>query len=428
MINSGGLLDLDPHKNSLAWHSAMHDARRKTPFVLDTLDRIDDVLPIPVVEPSSKKGLVALHENMENVRAMTELFVYRQGTTSLARRSKQERWAVHGFLCWMYQKTRKRIHPIVDLFDPASEVHREWVEDCLYEPVREKFRRLRDLSRSALENEVGSTIRMLEPFCTNPSFMARDVPPSDRWNPIDFLNSGGHIHIEGGRVSEETKLILLGLWAQRIIQEARRGAFRTVVRLVIDEAHKVVVGNYIGDGHRELRKSNLAITTIWQSPPTSRRLREDILQNLKRLEVFGCHSPDTARFCASQLAGPRATSDNLYKRIRYYQTAIMRLGVGWRFVRRGNYVSFEPEYVHLPKEPYPWRKLTARKTKIAIEKAIREYGIQPSLTGAMCTRQRSTKSCGGSRSFTESVSPATRLRREGWGGWENARSSDSSEK
>jgi hypothetical protein len=231
-----------------------------------------------------------------------------------------------------------------------------------------------------------------------------------------FLNhpSGGHVIIEGGDISPEAKRAVYGAISLKIHDDAKRGRYEYRLRAVYDEAQEFI-GESEAKGLRELRKFGVSMTVISQSIGFPADVREAILQNCGRVEVFRCHSPDTARLFAGMLAPLMGGgSDSLSKRTADLQERIMGQDDRWRFVREGNRAWHE--LVPFVTGPYPWPGLAEKRTWQAVRKAIGEHGVKFSEESSSETPAESNKPEEQSRrSARKTNSPAMRLRREIYG-------------
>lgn len=445
----------DPHKRSLAFNCMKHQPLGRK-AVFDTLSNTDRVLAWRMLEPSSQSGLDGMVETDERIRAFADILIRRRGMTTLKRTPLIEEWTVAALEIWLKQNRDRPPPPLFllpQVFLPASRVHKELVENCTDWEIAARFQMIERLSPVALRGEVGPAERILRSVFRSPSFMARC---DGNFDFVPFLNSGGHIYLEGGGVSEDAMAIMLGAIVQRIIQEAKRGAFERPVRVVIDEA-LLVIGGYEAKAMAEMRKFNVNFTLISQSLPPDSEIREMLLMNAGRIEVFRCNSFETAKLCADILGtasldanavlrtrqqvrqfhdgyddiltysrdletGAQRVNDAARARYRHeaeeveqykdYSTQIkemqqklLTLKVGERYIREGGRVF--KQRVPLLREPYPWPSLVETRTNEAIRKSIGEHGTSVSLDFSMSTRALSRKS------REKSDSPATRLAREG---------------
>ena len=397
---------LDWHYRSISWELAKHLASWEGRFVLDNLGWTKHGIAWRFLKPSKRTGMTGMKQNEARARAFSEVLMRYQGRASLAHTPLVETATMAALLCFLYQSKPFPLYLLYRIFDPDDPLYEQAMQNCTDGDTQKLVAHWKHLSLSARRYELGGAERMFRLVLTSPAFMYRC---SGHFDVAKFLDhdQGGFILIEGGDVSDEAKRVIFGAISQQIIETAKRGKFKSPVQLVLDEAQEYA-GRYECKALREVRKFNLELTIIAQSLP--QEMREDILQNCQRLEVYRCNSPDSARVFGGMIGAVMGGADSLSADISAAQRAIMNLHVGERFVRQGKAWK---ERVSLRRDPYPWPGLTEKRTWEAIRKSIGEHGGRLSLPGCEKTPAPPTKSAKPSdNKATPSPSPAIRLLRE----------------
>lgn len=396
---------LDWHVRSIAWELAKQLGSMDRRFVLDNLSWTKHGIAWCILKPSRRDGMTGRKQNEARARAFSEILMRYQGRTNLANTPLVETATMAALLCFLYQSKPFPLYMLYRIFDPGDPLHEYAVEHCTDSEIQRLVARWKHLSQSARRYEIGAAERMFRIVLTSPAFMYRCDGTFDVAKFLDH-EDGGHILIEGGDASDESKRVIYGAISQQVIETAKRGKFDDPVQLVLDEAQEYA-GQYECKALRETRKFNLDLTVIAQSLP--QEMREDVLQNCQRLEVYRCNSPDSARLFGGMIGAVMGGIGSVSSEVSEAQRAIMNLRMRERFVRQGRAWK---EHAPLIKDPCPWPGLTEKRTWEAIRRSIGEHGARLSLRGFETTPAPLTKSVKPSNSSTQnSPSPAIKLLR-----------------
>jgi hypothetical protein len=401
MENYESAIVLDWKARGLSWEVAKHAAARGKRFVFDSLGWMKHgiqwrLVRRPKTRPFTKKEAESI------ARALSHLFMRYQGRLTLANTPLIETGAMTAIMCFLYQSDPFELRMLYRIFNPDDSLYEQAVANCTDGETQKSIERWGKLSPSARRYELGGAARMFQIVLTSPAFACRC---EGQFDAAKFLNheEGGYILIDGGDVSDEARRVMLGAISYHVLALAHRQKFKTRVGLWLDEAHEFA-GHHECIGLRELRSSGLDITLVWQSIPPD--MKEDVLQNCGRIEVYRCNSPESARLFAGMVAACMPEHPDVVE----VQNRILNLNPpGSRFVRQRKAWQ---EYVPLLSEPYPWPGLTETRTWQAIKASMGTFGNALSLPGSKETPApppKSAKPC--KRTTRNSPSPAIKLLR-----------------
>lgn len=262
-----------------------------------------------------------------------------------------------------FQRTYAPAYWLPFCFQPLLPDFQFLLNGCTAREVVAKFKPLLKYSPTALRNELAATLRLIEPVCCDPSFIAR----CGTTDCDDLIQRYDLIIVEGGGATDRTIEIILQWWIYKSIQWVER--HKKPLVLVIDEAANwQLVTNDVLRAVATLEKYGLELVVITQSlsiVPTD--VRVSLLQNARRVECYRVGSMEDARLMSGVMGVPQfdASSEGSFTgQTRQLMQELMTQPVGVRYVReRGN--VFRESSPRL-KDCYAWPGISNRMTREAI--------------------------------------------------------------
>lgn len=267
-----GTVILDPH-GTMVDNAAIKCSDENIPCVIDCLARTDLVLPWQFLAPITGDDYAAELTRNECNYAFADVVARDQQRESIRGTPLLEEWLIKTLNAW-------HRYPAI----PLSRL------DRLLDPMSEEFQAMAtpELEPLAYMNvfqqrtEVGAAKRMLSRM--SPAFAVRCTLGG--WDHVSFLNAGGVICLDGNGLSIDSTRMIMGAVSLRIISDAKRGLFQRPIRLVVDEAGKIIAG-FEAAAIEETRKYGLFFHLLDQQGDFG-TFTTRVWQNCGKKIIYGC--------------------------------------------------------------------------------------------------------------------------------------------
>lgn len=423
----GGVFQLDGH-DSL---TPMELPYLHGDVLVDDFSRTDRVLKYRWLEPSSHPDPMTRHmENEATIRDFAEA-ACRRRELEFHKMPLLEEWMMSSLWLFLEQPLPLPMRVLPFAFQPKHPVFKQMVEHCTNAEIAWKFKELTYLSQSQLRGEVGAAQRIANNLCRNPAFLARCDGDFDF---CKFVDRGGKLLITwgDGSVSRDAARTMSLILLQKLYRYARtRKSPDPGILVVLEEALGAdLIGKPEIRAMAELRKRGIHIDVLTQTLDYPPELVGGLLGNAQCYRSFRAASPDMAATGAANLAtllldpqkihhtetrsrqihaGHKEVKvagrkvlvpeymevsesfdryESLSDQIKLFQSELMRLGVGWSFVRDEHGVR--KEYCK-PLESWLWPGLDEKKAQEKIALIYQRPEYQPGTIGEFVLPRKSAK-------------------------------------
>lgn len=253
------------------------------------------------------------------------------------------------------------------------------LRQCNHQDTVARLQSLAKLSPGQLRNEVSPTLRLLEPVCRDPAFIAR----CGTLNCDDLINRYDTLIVEGSGATDQTIEIVLQLWTYKAIQYVERHK-RSLVLVIDEAANWHLITKDLLRAVATLEKYGFELILITQTLSiVSSEIRVTLFQNARRVECYRVGSLEDARLMSGIFGAlqydPGATGGVSGQGKALIQE-LMTLPVGTRYVREQGRVFKEQSPIL--KDSYAWPGISEHMMQDAIQEIIQGTDYQ---TPKYCT-------------------------------------------
>jgi hypothetical protein len=249
------LVGLDPQK-SFSWE--LYQQLENPAVLYDRIIRVDRTLGVLQLPRSSHSSV--LERMKEDLAARMRIARIFMGRRNLSPETSPLIWE---WLCVSLQMIQFSGAPLWWLpfcVQPRTREFRWLVDHCEHEETISRALEIANFSRTQLRNECSPALRLVEPVCTDPCFIARCGTSFDLWKA---LKDRRVILYEGSGANPETVRTILLIVSFLVIDFCERND--DPVTLTIDEAANWgLITKELVTALSTLSKNNLDVTVISQ--------------------------------------------------------------------------------------------------------------------------------------------------------------------